>query len=819
MLLFAALIISVGVVLASWDYRQIRAASLLQADAFFARGAGAIERELRDESAFAETDLRILRTVEIVINREAWAQLPFGPPMAAILDTNPDLVSIYVGYPDGRFILYRPLRTPTERELYAAPRSARYLVERIDAHGAAESFIALDRGGHVITRVPHPNTRFDPRVRPWFREARSGSAVITPVYRFATTGRFGYSEVLQALNGAVVGADFDLAQLSERLQRVLPTPGSTAAIVDPGGVTVAATDGAAFGRAAERASDGRPRIADVAPVLAAALQQQTKEVRDAGGATWRVFVEPFGRNVEGPRQLVVAVPDAELFAGTARVLRETVLAAAILFVLWLPVIWWAGNLIAQPLQKIRGEAESLFALDFTAHEHHDSIIVEIDRLANAFASVKRRVARFLALGEQLASERDLKRILNSTLGEMVEVSEAAGGAIALLEDGRSAEHAVVGDAVAPAAWAPGGLAQRAIESAVPLDGEADEEGTEGLALPLLARAGGAWGAAVLVRGRGESRPFSQGSRSYATAVAGSAAIAIEAQTAVASLERYGAAATRFVPGDFVRLLGYDDIRALTLGDHVERRMNVMFLHLRGVDAALSQAGPGEALAIIGTFFACAGPAVRAHGGFVDKYVGNTAMALFPDDADAAVEAALEIIGSMNAACRDWSARFEVPFSLGAGVHNGRLMLGTIGEEQRYETTVIADVVNAASRISGLTAQIGVPLLVSGAVGSDLNLTQRRRLGDCAVKGALHPIALEEIYAADEPSLIRAKGASAERFDRARRLLAAGDALGAGELYRQILAEEPRDRPAAFLLDVCARGLDAGWNGVIAFAHK
>lgn len=81
MLLFAALIVSVGVVLASWDYRQIRAASILQADAFFARGAGAIERELRDEAAFAETDLRILRTVEIVINREAWAQVPFGPPL------------------------------------------------------------------------------------------------------------------------------------------------------------------------------------------------------------------------------------------------------------------------------------------------------------------------------------------------------------------------------------------------------------------------------------------------------------------------------------------------------------------------------------------------------------------------------------------------------------------------------------------------------------------------------------------------------------------------------------------------------------------
>ncbi len=799
---FAALVIAVGGAMAAWDYVQIEKASHLQADESFARAAAAFRQELQAANLAAELELRLVRTAEIVRDRTAWAR-PAERSAGTVLDAGGAFADVYVGYPDGRFILFRPLRTPEERERYDAPAGARYLAQWIGTPGAPGTFIALDRSWHVLSRRLQPNYRFDPRTRPWYRAARVDRTFTTATYRFATTHQLGYSISLRATNGAIVAADIDLEQLSARLQGVLPSPASLAAVVDPGCIVVALTDGAAFAGAERSAADGRARIAVAAPILATALASGAPVVRDAGGVAWRAFTERIGRSADGPRTLVLAMPERELLASATEARRETILAAALLLVLALPVIWWAAGFISHPLQRLRGEAERLSQLDFREPPAFRSFVTEANHLSAAFATMRRRISRFLALGEQLASERDLGCILDAALAEMVNACQATGGAIRLIEDGMPPAHA--------------GIIMAAFVSREPVEERSDDGAV--LAVPLLSRAGDPYGAAVLVREADGVQAFSAASMTYAEAVAGSASIAVEAQRAIASLEAHSVAATRFVPSAFVQLLGCTDIRALQLGDHVERWMIVMFVHLRGIEAALQRAGHEETLTIITDFFASAGPIVRARGGFVDKYVGDMAMVLFPDDAAAAVDAALAIIRDLEPACASWSERFGVPFTVGVGIHAGRLMLGTIGEERRYETTVIADVVNVASRISALTAHFGVALIVSGDVATDLRQPRRRRLGECAVKGAQRPIMLEEIYANDDEPLAAAKDASAARFDLARRIFASGERRAAETIYGEIAAAAPGDRAAAYLRDLCAGGAGDMHDGVLRFTQK
>jgi class 3 adenylate cyclase len=805
MTLFGVLVGVVGIALALYDYAAIGQAALIESESAVARDGRAIQHGLAAEQRTAGQRLRLLRALDLIVRRERWADSTAAYALTAVLDADTGLAAIYAGYPDGRFLLIRPLTSAQERERWDAPRRARYLVQIIARAGAAATYVYWDAQTHELGRGPHPEYRLDPRDRMWYAYGRTEQSTVTSVYRFRS-GRLGYTISLRAENGPVVAVDVTLDALSQRLTQALPAPGSIAAVVDPGFVVAAATDGAL---------DGGTRLS---PILARALDGGAPTMTDSAGRTWRIYVEPVGETLGGPRSLVMGVPEDVLLAPAIAARNQTLLAAVALLLVAIPFIWWAFELVAVPLQRLQEQAEALASLDFSERPEDISIIVEVNRLAAAFHAVRMRIARFLALGDQLATERDLERILTTALREMVDATNAAGGAIALVDAAGTRPAAAAGAPVAPTVWGATGIGRGAIDEVSPVAGTIGAD-TAGLAVPLPSRGGGAWGGAVLTRAPGDALPFSEGSHRYATAVAGSAAIAIEAAASTESLERYGAAATRFVPKEFAELLGHDDIRSLALGEAIERRMNVLFVHLHGIDALLARGKPAAALSTLDTFFGNAGPAIRARGGFVDKYVGDMLMALFPDDADAAVGAACDILRDVGPRCTTWSSEHGVHVWPGAGVHTGRLMLGTIGERERYETTVIADAVNLASRISGLTAQLDAPLLVSGEVAVDLRTTSRRRICECTVKGARRPFSLVEVYLTDPPFLAAAKDRTREQFGQAWRAFAAGDAAAAASHYRAIVDDVPDDRIAMHMLARCAHGLGAGWDGIVHFTSK
>jgi class 3 adenylate cyclase len=100
-------------------------------------------------------------------------------------------------------------------------------------------------------------------------------------------------------------------------------------------------------------------------------------------------------------------------------------------------------------------------------------------------------------------------------------------------------------------------------------------------------------------------------------------------------------------------------------------------------------------------------------------LGDGMMALFPGSPDDAVRAAV----AMRAHLRDYNsgrARGGYPaIRFGIGIHTGPLMLGTIGENERMDSTVISDTVNAASRLEGLTKKYTIDILISGTTVADL----------------------------------------------------------------------------------------------------
>jgi adenylate cyclase len=183
-------------------------------------------------------------------------------------------------------------------------------------------------------------------------------------------------------------------------------------------------------------------------------------------------------------------------------------------------------------------------------------------------------------------------------------------------------------------------------------------------------------------------------------------------------------------------------RGVALGGE-EREVTVLFSDLRNFTAMSEALPPQEMLAILNDYFTRMAAIVEKHGGVVDKYVGDALMALFgaplsnPDDADRALQAALEMVEALDELNREWQAQELDSIGVGIGINTDVVVAGNMGSETRLNYTVIGDGVNLASRLEGLTKipEYQARIVISAATLAKASRRyQTRRLGEVAVRG-------------------------------------------------------------------------------------
>ncbi len=232
---------------------------------------------------------------------------------------------------------------------------------------------------------------------------------------------------------------------------------------------------------------------------------------------------------------------------------------------------------------------------------------------------------------------------------------------------------------------------------------------------------------------------------------GSLNVALSNSMLLKDIEKINNAYARFVPREILGYLGAESIVDVGLGDHTEVEMSVLFADIRSFTRLSEQMSPSENFRFINAYLHHIGPVVRQHNGFIDKYIGDAVMALFPAGPDDALRAARAMLRALDTFNAEEAA--VAPISIGIGVHTGLLMLGTIGEARRMEATVIADAVNLASRLEGLTKEYGVHIITSGqtlARVSDCTMFPHRSLGTVKVKGKLEAVEIFEVFKEPNP---------------------------------------------------------------------
>jgi class 3 adenylate cyclase len=171
---------------------------------------------------------------------------------------------------------------------------------------------------------------------------------------------------------------------------------------------------------------------------------------------------------------------------------------------------------------------------------------------------------------------------------------------------------------------------------------------------------------------------------------------------------------------------------------------ILFTDLRGFTSLSESADPEDLVRDLNEYFEHMVRAIRDEGGVVDKYIGDSIMAVFgaptprSDDAARAIRSA---VGLQNALAGLNAARTRAgkkPIAHGVGVHYGEVVAGNIGTAERTQYTVIGDAVNVAARLESATKEQGVGVLVSAdaiaAAAGAQRLPALRDVGEINVKG-------------------------------------------------------------------------------------
>jgi class 3 adenylate cyclase/HAMP domain-containing protein len=267
------------------------------------------------------------------------------------------------------------------------------------------------------------------------------------------------------------------------------------------------------------------------------------------------------------------------------------------------------------------------------------------------------------------------------------------------------------------------------------------------------------------------------------------------QSRMSEIQTLNQSYERFVPKEFLTLLQKKKITDVVLGDSTSLRMSVLFSDMRNFTAISETMSPEQNFSFLNNYLSQVTPSITANGGFIDKYIGDAVMALFPADPCEAVKAATEMIHSLKSWSRnsDYSEVFQL--DMGIGIHVGELILGTIGETDRMETTVISDTVNVSARLESLCKTYGVNIVVSGAVFNELTDTQKRhtRLIDrTIVKGKSLPIDVYEVFSADSSDEIKMKSESAKNLEKLVNLYYSEKVSEAEKYFKKILETAPKD---------------------------
>ncbi len=278
--------------------------------------------------------------------------------------------------------------------------------------------------------------------------------------------------------------------------------------------------------------------------------------------------------------------------------------------------------------------------------------------------------------------------------------------------------------------------------------------------------------------------------------------------------------SRFVPFEFLRSLGHNSLMETQLGDHVENVVTVVFIDIRKYTTLSEHMTPEDNFGFVNSFNRRIGPVIKENGGFINQYLGDGVMAIFPNSPTEALTASVQMLGVIESYNQHRVSKGRKRIRIGIGIHTGPLIMGITGDHRRWDATTISDTVNSASRIERLTRFYKCNIILSQQTHDlldDAGSFHVRPLGRVQLKGRQEAMRIYECFDGDQSWMIESKIASLDRFNLGIQSYENKNFRESTRAFSQVLAGNPDDGTAQYFLgkisNLITSELSVAWNGI------
>jgi adenylate cyclase len=285
---------------------------------------------------------------------------------------------------------------------------------------------------------------------------------------------------------------------------------------------------------------------------------------------------------------------------------------------------------------------------------------------------------------------------------------------------------------------------------------------------------------------------------------------------------------KFVPKQFVDHLTKHGSDTLELGRADEDELAILFSDIRGFTSLSEKMSPQELMNFLNSYFLRMNEPIHKNNGFIDKFIGDAVMALFDnptgtntDKAQDAIRAALDLRYAVDLYNQHRANCDYPPVNIGIGIHFGPVIIGTVGSDDRMDTTVIGDSVNIAFRLEALAPKYNTDIVISAQTlhqAKAKGIFKYRLLDWVRVKGRKASIEVYEIIDHQDTNVKKLKLSNAELIEQGLDYRKQQDWQQAITHFQQALEVYPGDTLAIHHLEQCARlqqsELAKDWDGSI-----